>query len=71
MSENFSIHFAKLSSFQGRPKMAVPFVTGNFGNSNRHFGLKSESALYDLSKPPLHVLHSLHSTPTLLQVMVL
>ena len=40
MSENFGTYFARLFSFQGRSKIAVPFVTGNLGNSNRNIELK-------------------------------
>lgn len=53
MSENFGIHFAKLSSFQGRPKIAVPFVTGNFRKFKPEFWVEME-ALF-MNRLPLHV----------------
>ena len=51
MSENFGTHFAKLSSFQERSELAVPFVPGNFRKFKPKLWVEMK-ALF-MNRPPL------------------
>lgn len=52
MSENFGAHFVRLCSFQGRPKIAVPFVTGIFPKFKPEFWVEMKVLFTKI--PPLH-----------------
>ena len=67
---NFGIHFAKLSSFQGRTKIAVPFVTGNFQKFKPEFWVEMKALFMNRLPFMMYLYSSLHITPTLLEVRV-